>query len=76
MCIAPSLFASYLTAILEVAFKDSDDGIYVQSRPDGDLFKTSQFKARTLTNKILVREMLFADDNCLAQRRENTVSYK
>ena len=59
--LAPVLFALYLTAMLEVAFEDADEGIYIQTRANADLFKITQFKAQTLTTKMLVREMLFAD---------------
>ena len=63
--LAPVLFALYLTAMLEVAFKDSYEGVYIQTRPNADLFKVSQFRAQTLTTRTLVREMLFADDSAI-----------
>ena len=63
--LAPVLFALYLTAMLEVAFEDADEGIYIQTRANADLFKITQFKAQTLTTKMLVREMLFADDSAI-----------
>ena len=51
--------------MLEVAFKDTGEGIYIQTRQAADLFKVAHFKSRTLTTKHLVREMLFADDSAL-----------
>ena len=63
--LAPTLFSMYLSAMLEVAFKDSREGIYIQTRHDADLFNVSQLKAKTLTKKNLVREMLFADDSAV-----------
>lgn len=63
--LAPTLFSLYLTAILHVAFKDIHKGIYIQTRHSADLFNVSHFKAKTLTAKHLVREMLFADDSAL-----------
>ena len=63
--LAPTLFSLYLSAMLLVAFKDDHNGIHILTRHDGDLFKVSQFKAKTLTSKHLVREMLFADDSAL-----------
>ena len=61
--LAPTLFSLYLTAMLEVAFKDVHEGIYIQARHGADLFNIAQFKSKTRPNKHLVREMLFADDS-------------
>ena len=63
--LAPTLFSLYLGAMLEVAFKDVSEGVYIQTRHGANLFKVSQFKAKTLTTRFLVREMLFADDSAL-----------
>jgi len=63
--LAPTLFSIYLSAMLEVAFKDIQEGIYIQTRHTADLFNVAHFKSRTLTTKNLVREMLFADDSAL-----------
>ena len=63
--LAPTLFSLYLIAMLEVAFKDTEKGIYIETRHAADLFNMAHFKSRTLTTKHLVREMLFADDSAL-----------
>ena len=63
--LAPTLFSFYLAAMLEVAFKDTREGIYIQTRHDGNLFNASHFKAKTRTTRQLVRDMLFADDCAL-----------
>ena len=63
--LAPTLFSLYLTAMLEVAFKDVHEGIYIQTRLGADLFNVTHFKSKTRTTKHLVREMLFADDSAL-----------
>ena len=41
------------------------DGIYRQSRQSGDLFNVAHFRAKTKTTRILMRELLFADDIAL-----------
>ena len=43
------------------------DGVYRQSRQNADLFNvdTSLFRAKTKTTRILMRELLFADDSAL-----------
>ena len=51
--------------MLEEAFKDMGDGIYIQSRQNEDLFTVAHFRAKTKTTNILVRELLFADDSAL-----------
>ena len=51
--------------MLEEAFKDMGDGIYIQSRQNADLFTVAHFRAKTKTTNILVRELLFADDSAL-----------
>ena len=63
--LAPTLFSIFLSAMLEEAFKDMGDGIYIQSRQNADLFTVAHFRAKTKTTNILVRELLFADDSAL-----------
>ena len=63
--LAPTLLSLYLTAMLEVAFKDVHEGIYIQTRLGADLFNVTQFKSKSYTTKQLFREMLFADDSVL-----------
>ena len=51
--------------MLDEAFRDLEDGIYIQSRQDANLFNVSHFRAKTKTTRVLVRELLFADDSAL-----------
>ena len=53
--LAPTLFS----AILEEAFRDMGDGIYIQSRQNADLFTVAHFRAKTKNTNILVRELHF-----------------
>ena len=57
--LAPTLFSIFLSAMLEEAFKDMGDGIYIQSRQNADLFTVAHFRAKTKTTNILVSELLF-----------------
>ena len=41
------------------------DGVYIQSRQSADLFVVAHFRAKTETTRILMRELLFADDSAL-----------
>ena len=63
--LAPTLFSIFLSAILDEAFRDMGDGVYIQSRQSADLFNVAHFRAKTKTTRILTRELLFADDSAL-----------
>ena len=73
--LAPLLFALYLPAMLEVAFDSIQEGIYIRTRDNANLFKVSQFKALTLTTINLVREMLFADDSAIVTHLSEDMQY-
>ena len=59
--LAPTLFSIFLSAMLEEAFRDMGDGVYIQSRQNADLFTVAHFRAKTKTTNIL----LFVDDSAL-----------
>ena len=63
--LAPTLFSTFLSAMLDEAFRDMGDGGYIQSRQSADLVNVAHFKAKTKTTRILMRELLFADDSAL-----------
>ena len=63
--LAPTLVSIYLAAMLEVAFKDTSEGVHIQTRKEANLFNVTQFKAKGKTLIKIVREMLYADDSAL-----------
>ncbi|KAK2191347.1 hypothetical protein NP493_53g01017 [Ridgeia piscesae] len=63
--LAPMLFSIFLSAMLDEAFRDMGDGVYIQSRQSADLFNVAHFKAKTKTIRLLMRELLFADNSAL-----------
>ena len=63
--LAPTLFSIFLSAMLNEAFRDMGHGIYIQSRQSADVFNVVHFRAKTKTTRILMRELLFADDSAL-----------
>ena len=75
--LAPTLFSIFLSAMLDNAFRDMGDGIYIQSRQSADLFNVAHFRAKTKTTRILMRELIFADDSALvahsAEEMQNIV---
>ena len=63
--LAPTLFSIFLSAMLDDAFRNMGDGVYIQSRQSADLFNVAHFRAKTMTTRILMRELLFARDSAL-----------
>ena len=51
--------------MLGETFRDIGDGVYIQSRQSADLFNVAHFRAKSCTTRILMRELLFADDSAL-----------
>lgn len=48
----------------------SVDGIFIHTRSDGGLFNLSRLRAKTKVQKVLIRELLFADDAGIAAHSE------
>ena len=65
LCTAPTLFSIFLSAMPDEAFRDIVDGVYIQSRQSADPFNVAHFSAKTKITRILMRELLFADDSAL-----------
>ena len=63
--LAPTLFSIFQTAMLDDALRDMGEGVYIQSRQSTDLFNVAHFRAKAKTTRILMRELLFADDSAL-----------
>ena len=61
----PTLFSIFLSAMLGEAFQDMGDGVYIQSTHSAYLLNVAHFRAKTKTTRILMRELLFADDSAL-----------
>ena len=68
--LAPTLFGIFFSMLLKYAFKDSTDGIFLHTRKDGRLYNTARLKAKTKVRKVLIREMLFADDVAVVSHTE------
>ena len=45
--LAPTRFSIFLSTMLEEAFRDMGDGIYIQSRQNADPFTVAHFRAKT-----------------------------
>ena len=53
-------------AWLKHAFDTTTEGIYLRTRSDGRLFNLARRRAKTQVRKVLIRDMLFADDAAVA----------
>ena len=68
--LAPTLFGIFFSLLLSYAFRESDDGVFIHTRSDGGLFKLARLRAKTKVRRVLIRELLFADDAGLAAHTE------
>jgi hypothetical protein len=65
--LAPTLFGIYFSYV----FKMTDSqlhpscGVSLLTRDDGNFFNLARFKARSLTEKFVIKELLYADDAAL-----------
>ncbi|XP_047475415.1 uncharacterized protein LOC125029522 [Penaeus chinensis] len=68
--LAPTLFGIFFSMLLQYAFKDCSEGVYIHTRADGKLLNIARLRAKTKVREVLIREMLFADDAALASHTE------
>ena len=60
---APTLFAIYFAAMLQVAFSENNvGGIYIRYRTTGNVFDLSRLRAKSKVFTTVVRDLLYADD--------------
>ncbi|XP_062614292.1 uncharacterized protein LOC134276017 [Saccostrea cucullata] len=71
--LAPTLFGIFFSLLLSYAFDQSEDGVYLHTRSDGSLFNLARLRAKTKVRKVLIREMLFADDAALTAHTEQAL---
>lgn len=63
---APTVFGIFFSLLLTHAFNSCNDGVFLHKRSDGSLFNLARLRAKTKVRKVLIHEMLFADDAALA----------
>ncbi|XP_047496567.1 uncharacterized protein LOC125044159 [Penaeus chinensis] len=69
--LAPTLFGIFFSLLLSYAFRKSDDGIFIHTRSDGGLFNLARLRAKTKVKRVLIRELLLADDVGVAALRQH-----
>ena len=65
------LFSSNYPSLLNDAFRDCNQGIYIRYRSSGKLFNIRLFAAQTKVPLALVRDLLYADDCDLVTHTES-----
>jgi hypothetical protein len=68
--LAPTFFGIFFSMLLQYAFKDCNEGVFLRTRSDGKLFNIARLRAKTKVSRVLIREMLFADDAALVSHTE------
>ncbi len=71
--LAPTLFGIFFSLLLRHAFSQSEDGVFIRTRSDGNLFNLARLRAKTKVHRVLIREMLFADDAALTAHTEEAL---
>ena len=64
--LAPTLFGIFFGLLLKHAFYTTTEGIYLRTRSDGRLFNLSRLRANPKVRKVLIGDMLLADDAAVA----------
>ena len=57
--LAPTLFCIFFSMLLQYAFMNCREGVFLHTRSDGKLFNIARLRAKTKVTKVLIREMLF-----------------
>ncbi len=70
--LAPTLFSIFFSLLLRHAFSQSEDGVFIHTRSDGNLFNLERLR-KTKVRRVLIREMLFADDAALTAHTKDAL---
>ncbi len=68
--LVPKLFGIFFSMLLSYTFKDSEESIHLHTRSDGNLFNLAHLKAKTKIRRVLIRELLIADDAAVVTHGE------
>ena len=73
--LAPTLFGIIFSMLLQYAFVDCPEGVYVRTRSYGKLFNNSRLRAKTKAYVVLIQELLFGDDVALTAHSEEGLQH-
>ncbi len=71
--LAATLFSIFFSLVLCYAFHESEDGISLHARSAGSLFILAHLIPNTMVCRVLIRELLFADDATLIAHSEEAL---
>ena len=71
--LAPTLFGILFSLLLRYTFSESKEGIYLHTRSNSSLFNLARLQAKTKVRKVLIREILFADDAAITAHTETAL---
>jgi hypothetical protein len=71
--LAPPLFGIFISLPPSYALHESEDGTFIHTRSDGNLFNLLRLRANTKVHQVLIREMLFADNTALTTHSEEAL---
>lgn len=71
--LAPNLLSFFFSMLLNFAFKQSKEGVYLLTRNNDKLFNLASLGVKTKVSTVLIKEMLFADDATLATHTEHNL---
>ena len=71
--LAPTLFGTFFSLLLNFAFGQSTEGVHLHTRSDGKLFNLARLRTKTKVRTVLIREMLFVDDAALSSHTEEAL---
>ena len=64
-----------VSMLLQYAFVDCTEGVYVRTRSDGKLFNIARLCAKTKAYVVFIRELLFADDAALTSHSKEGLQH-
>ena len=67
----PTLFGILFSVLLRYSFLADMEGIYLHTRTDGKLYNLSRLRAKRKVRRVLIRELLHADDAALVTHIED-----
>ena len=68
--LAPTLFGIFFSMLDQHAFNDCSEGVHIHTKADGNLYNIARLRPKTKVAKVLIRELLFADDAALTSHSE------
>ena len=72
---APTFVGIFFSVLLYHAFGNHEDenDVYIHTRSEGKLFNLARLRDKTKVSKVLVRELLFADDAALVSHSASSL---